>query len=195
MTRMRRPVAMAVALVAAVTPSMAFAAEGMPQLNFANPLTTAQAVWLLVIFGGLYMLLKDWGLPQVAAVVDARNASILADLEAAKQAKAAGDAAVAELTALTRQAQAEAQGQVNDAVTRARQEAAAKAAEANARLERQLAEAEKQIHAARTAAMGALRDVADETCHLILGRLLGDSPDRDATSVAVGQAIAARGQG
>ena len=194
-TRMVMRIGVAAAVLAAVTPSLAWAAEGMPQLNFANPLTVAQAVWLLVIFGGLYMLVKDWGLPQVAAVVDARNASITADLEAARQAKVAGDAAVAELNAVTRKAQADAQGQINDAVTRAKQAAAAQAAEANARLEAQLAEAEKQIHAARTAAMGALREVADETCHLILGRLLGGVPDRAATNAAVGDAIAARGLG
>ena len=68
--------------------SAAHAAEkGMPQLNFANPLTLAQVVWLAIIFFALYLLLDRWALPKVSEVLDMRASKIAADLDAAKQAR------------------------------------------------------------------------------------------------------------
>ena len=39
----------------------------MPQLDFANPLTTSQVVWGAIIFVVLYVLLSRIGLPKVGA--------------------------------------------------------------------------------------------------------------------------------
>ncbi len=102
--------------------SAAQAAEkkgGMPQLDFANPLTIAQVVWLAIIFVVLYLLLSRWALPQVGAVLEQRANRIQGDLEAAKTAKASADAAVVELTAASRQAQATAQAEIAGAVATA----------------------------------------------------------------------------
>lgn len=184
---------LAVAVAAAALPTPARAAEGMPQLDFSNPLTVGQAIWMLIIFLVLYLLVKNWGLPKVATVVEARNASILSDLEAARAAKTAGDAAMAEMEATTRKAHADAQREIADAVSAAKAQAAIRAAELNARLDAKMAEAEAQIGAARTAAMGALREVAGETTQLIMGRLLGTQADRASTDAAVAQVMAARG--
>jgi F-type H+-transporting ATPase subunit b len=167
--------------------------KGMPQLDFGNPLTIAQVVWLAIIFVVLYMLLDRWALPQVAEVLEMRAATIGADLEAARAAKAEADAAVAELTAATRSAQAGAQSQITAAVDAAKAEAAARNAEQNAKLEAQLAEAEHRIAAARAAAVGALRSVATETAALVVHRLSGLAPDAHAIDAAVGDALAARG--
>ncbi len=118
---MRRPALLAFA-AAAAAPAAALAAEGMPQLDFGNPLTISQVVWLALIFVGLYLLLNNWALPQVADVLAKRAATIGADLEAARSAKLAADAAVAEFTAGTRQAQTDAQAQVTAATDRAKRE-------------------------------------------------------------------------
>jgi len=203
------PVACGIVLLAASLPTVLLAATttpasppaaaapgaaqvGMPQLNFANPLTTSQVVWMFVIFLALYVLVSRWGLPQVAEVVDSRAARIAGDLDAARQAKAEADAAVAELTAATRRAQAEAQGRIAEAVSQAKQEAAEQARTLNDKLEAQLAEAESRIAAARQAAMGALRQVAVETTATIVGRLAGEPPAPDAVDAAVGRAMTAR---
>jgi F-type H+-transporting ATPase subunit b len=95
----------AAAAASALVPSLAFAQEaaehGMPQLDFANPLTISQVVWLAIIFFALYLLLSRWALPQVASVIEARGSSIAEDLNAARRAKAQADAAVAEFTQAT----------------------------------------------------------------------------------------------
>lgn len=165
---------------------------GMPQLDFANPLTISQVVWLAIIFVVLYLLLSRWALPLVEAVLEQRAARIRGDLEAAQAAKSAADTAVAELTAATRTAQATAQAEIAGAVAAATQAAAAQSATLNARLDKQLAEAEQRIGAARAAAMGALRSVATDTAAAVVTRLVGSAPAAGTVEAAVDAALAAR---
>jgi F-type H+-transporting ATPase subunit b len=194
-----RPAAMRALILASsalLLPVAGRAAEkGMPQLDFANPLTVSQVVWGAIIFVLLYVLMSRWALPKVATVVDARHASITGDLETARMAKAEADRAVRELTDATRQARAEAQAEVASATQRAKAEAAAKAAEMNQRLDAQLVEAEGRIGQARAAAMGALRQVAGETATAVITRLTGRAPDAATVDHAVGDLLAASGQG
>ena len=70
----------------------------MPQLDFSNPLTIAQVVWMAIIFGLLYYILARYALPQVAEVLEGRASRIAVDLDSARAAKAQADAAVAEIT-------------------------------------------------------------------------------------------------
>ncbi|MBU6499664.1 MAG: F0F1 ATP synthase subunit B' [Rhodospirillales bacterium] len=175
--------------------SAAFAQEapkGMPQLDFHNPLTISQVVWLALIFLALYLLLSRWALPQVADVLELRAGTIGRDLEAARAAKAQADAAVAELTSATRAAQAGAQAEIAAAVAAAKQAAGEQAARLNARLEAQLHTAETQIAAARDAAMGALRQVAGETAGVVVTKLTGMVADAPRVEAAVAAAMAAR---
>ena len=60
----------------------------MPQLDFANPLTTSQVVWGAIIFAVLYVLLSRIGLPKVGEVLEERARHIAADLETAQASKA-----------------------------------------------------------------------------------------------------------
>jgi len=183
------------ALSAASLPTAALAAEGMPQLDFANPLTVSQIVWGALIFLVLFVTFSTWGLPRVGSVLAEREARISGDLEAARDAKANADAAVEELNATIAKAKSEAQSAINAAVAQAKAEAAARTQTLNERLEQQLQAAEQQIAAARAAAMGALREVATETASLVVGRLTGTTPANDVIENAVGAALAARGQG
>jgi F-type H+-transporting ATPase subunit b len=170
-------------------------ADGMPQLDFANPLTTWQVIWGAIIFILFYLLVSRWGLPQVGNVLEMRAATIANNLDAAGGAKAQADKAVAELNEAIRSAQAGAQAEITRAIDAAKQSAAEQSARLNARLDAQLASAEQQIGAARTAALGALRQVATETASVVIGRLTGAAPDRAALDAAIGAELAARGQG
>jgi F-type H+-transporting ATPase subunit b len=190
-----RPLAGAILAGVLLTGHAARAAEGMPQLDFANPMTIAQVVWGGIIFFVLYLLLANWALPKVGTVLEHRAATITADLEAAREAKEAADAAVADMMEATRQAQATAQAEISAAVARAKAEADAQAATLNARLEAQVAEAEQRIAATRTAAIGALRGVATETTSALIARLTGWPAENARVDTAVGVALAARGQG
>ncbi len=166
----------------------------MPQLDFHSPLTVSQVVWMALIFAGLYVLFARWGLPRVASVIEERRAAIDGDLSTAWAAKGQSDAAVAELTEATRNARAEAQAAITSASDQAKSEAAARATEMNATLDVQLHEAEGRIAEARSAAMGALRQVAGETATAVITRLTGNAPDSARVDAAVGSLLAARGQ-
>lgn len=165
----------------------------MPQFDFSNPLTLAQVIWMLLIFGALYLLLARWALPQVGSLLEERAARINADLDSARLAKADADQAIAELQEATRRASAEAQAAIASAVAQAKSQAAEQARLADERLEAQLAEAEARIAAARSAAMGALRQVATETAADLLARLTGRPADQASLGQAVESALAARG--
>ena len=92
-----------------------------------------------------------------------------------------------------RRASTESQAGIARAIAEAKAEAAVEARAADERLEAQLAQAEQRIHAARNAAVGALREVALETAHSVVTRLTGHAANDGALSVAVDGAIAARG--
>jgi F-type H+-transporting ATPase subunit b len=191
-----RPTAAVIAVGYSLLSSAAFAAEqkeGMPQLDFANPLTLAQVVWLAIIFFALYVVLSRWALPQVAAVLEARAATIGADLEAARSAKLEADAAVAELTEANIRAHATAQAEIGAALAQAKQAAQAQSAELNARLDSQLKDAEQRIAASRAAALGALRQVSTDAAETVVSRLTGLAPDAASVERAVGNVLALRG--
>jgi F-type H+-transporting ATPase subunit b len=167
-------------------------AEGMPQLDFANPLTTSQVVWGAIIFVVLYILLSRIGLPRVGEVIEQRAQHIAADLETARASKAQADAAAREVAEATARARAEAQAAINAALDAAKQESAARIAALNERLERQLQEAEAQIGAARAGAMRALRQVATDTAANVISRLTGAPADPQRLDGAIGTVLAAR---
>jgi F-type H+-transporting ATPase subunit b len=156
----------------------------MPQLDFANPLMASTLVWLFIIFGLLYFVLKTYALPQVASVLELRAERIRADLDAAKTAQAQGEAALEEIRSATAQARAEARTAVATAMAEAQAKAAADAEAINARLAQQVNEAEERVRTARDVAMGALREVAHSTAQAMLTRL-GVSAAANTVNAAV----------
>lgn len=169
---------------------------GMPQLNFGHPLVVAQVVWLLIIFGLLYVTMERVALPGVARVLEERKRRIDGDLEAAQAAKARADQAMAEHRTATAKARSEGQAAIAEASQRAQAEAARRSEELNARLNAQIEAAEKRIAAARDSAMGALRQVSADTTEAVVSRLIGGAAtaDRAAVERAVDGELAARGR-
>jgi F-type H+-transporting ATPase subunit b len=176
-----------------VTTASAARAEGMPQLEFANPLLLAQVVWGAIIFAGFYYAASRMGLPKVGEILAMRESTIGDDLEQARLAKAKAENAMADLNEARRRAYAEGQAALNTAMQRAKTDAAEQAARLNDRLDRQLKESESQIAAARNQALGALRGITIETAEAVIGRVTGRAADHGRVSVAVGALLAKRG--
>ena len=180
--------------MAGAEPEAGGASQGMPQLAFGNPLVLSQVVWMAVIFLALYLLLAHWALPQVASVLRHRESTIQADLDAARAAKSRADAAVRELTEASARARAESQAAITKAADEAKRQAAVQAEALKARLEEQLQVAEARIAAARSAALGALREVATDAAATVVSRLTSRPADHAAIERAVASALSARGQ-
>ena len=170
-------------------------AEGMPQMDFKNPLTTSQVVWGTLIFVVLYILASRFALPKVAKVLEERAAHIARDLQTAQASKTQADAGMAEAVTATAKARSEAQAAINAALDAAKGAAATQAGVLNERLEKQLSDAEAQIGQARAQAMNALREVATETAATVVARLTGMAPNQRRLDGAIGTALAARGAG
>lgn len=190
----RMPRLLRFATIALLLAPSAAMAEGMPQLNFNNPLTLDQVGWGAVIFVLLFLLCWKWALPKVDSVLELRASTIAADLDTARSAKAEADSAITEMDTAIVRARGEAQAAINAAVEKAKQEAAARSAVLNERLDAQLQEAEQRIAAAQTAAMRALRVVATDAAGTLIARLTGSAPDQRRVEAAVSGALAARGQ-
>lgn len=195
---------MFLAALAAALPTIAIAAstsavpvDGMPQLAFGHPeqgrLLVGQMVWLLLIFAAMYFLMANVALPRVGAVIESRHARIAADLEAAQAAKLEADGSMAAHRSATDAARAEARAAVAGAVHAAQDDADAKSAALAARLNKQIADAEAQIDAARASAMGAIRGVATDTAEALVARLVGRA-DRATVEAAVGRVLASSGR-
>jgi len=192
MFSLRRIMKSAVYLFGVPTVAMA---DGLPQLDFGNKLTTYQVVWGALIFVILYVLASRTALPKVEAVLEERARRIAGDLESAKDAKARADAGIKAATDATAQARSEAQAAINTALETSKQAAAAQSAALNERLDRQLKEAEGQIAAARGAALAALPGVATDTAIALIMRLTGTAPDPVKLRGAIDDVMAARGAG
>ena len=178
-----------------LTPSVAGAAEGMPQLDFANPLTLSQVVWLGIIFLAFYLLLSGSALPRVREVLHTRAERIETDLTTARTAKEQADQSTASVLDATRAARSAAQARIAEAVNQAKGDAAARAQADDERLNAQLVAAEARIKAGQAAAMGALRQVASETAGVVVQRLTGQAPPSATVDSTVGSVLAARGLG
>jgi F-type H+-transporting ATPase subunit b len=170
-------------------------ADTLPQMDFANVLTTYQVLWGAVIFLILYILASRTALPKVAAVLEARAERIAGDLDDARNSKARADAGIQAASDATAKARSEAQAAINAALESSKQAAASQAATLNERLDQQLKEAEGQIAAARGAALAALPGVAADTAIALITRLTGVAPDPIRLSGAIDAAVAARAAG
>ncbi len=168
-------------------------ADGLPQLDFANKLTTYQVVWGVAIFVILYVLASRTALPKVEAVLEERARRIAADLDGAKDARTRADSGIQAAADATAKARSEAQVAINTALDAAKEAALTRAAAENARLEKQLKEAEGQIASARSAALAALPGVATDTAIALITRLTGAAPDAAKLNGAIAAALASRG--
>ncbi len=149
--------------------------SGLPQFDLNQ--WPGQMVWMLIIFGILFLLFRYVFVPKVGGTIAEREDKIGGDIKEARrlrdeaevQAKAAADEVA--------QARARAQRLAADAKAAASAETERRQAEDEARLGQLLTDAETRINAARAEAMTHVRGIAAETTEAIVGRLTGASPD------------------
>ena len=152
---------------------------------FESSTYASQLVSLLIAFVALYLIVSRIALPRVGGVIDARANAIEGDLSAAQKLKDESDAALKAYETELASARSKAQAIGNE--TREKLNAAAEA-ERKAlehKLAGKLADAEKQIAATRTRAMGNVRSIAADAAGAIVQRLTGTAPDATTVGKAV----------
>lgn len=167
----------------AATPPSTQHGGGFPP--FQKETFPAQLLWLAVFFIALYLVASRLALPRVGSIIADRRARIAGDLAEAARMKSDADAAIA--TYEKELADARARAQAIAAETRNRLDAEAeqhrKVVEAD--LHGRIAEAEKTITAAKSAAMTNVRGIAEDVAIAIVTRLSGTPPSKAAAAAAV----------
>lgn len=161
---------------------------GMPQLDFST--FPNQIFWLVVTLVVIYLILSRISLPRIGSVLAERKGAITNDLAAAEELKHKAVAA---------------EQAYNDALARARVEAAKIVAEARAEIQKDLdkemakadvaisakaAESEKRIGEIRAGALEAVTAVAKDTAKELVSALGGK-----ADAASVNAAVSARLKG
>ena len=175
---------LAVALLAAFS-DVAMAESAMPQMDFSNPLTLAQVIWMAVIMLVLYVLMARWALPQLGGVIENRKRRIDDDLKAATQARTEATRIVAEVEQAIRNAHSEGQAAIATAMAGAKDKVRIEEEALKARLDAELNRAKGEIEQTRRAALAVLRPVAEDVTRALVERLTG----RPAERVVIGQAL------
>lgn len=179
-----------------VAPLGAWAAEGakkagMPQLE--PTAFTPQVIWLVVIFVGLYLLLRRFALPRIAEVLDQRRERIADDLDKAEKLKTEAELVLSEYEKATAEGLAASQAALREAADVVSDGAAKRQAELAEKLARDIGAAEARIAKAREAAVGNVGSAAAEIAQAATERLIGVRiGDKDAAG-AVGAAAKERG--
>jgi F-type H+-transporting ATPase subunit b len=153
---------------------------GMPQLDFST--FPNQIFWLLVTLCVIYFVLSRVALPRIGAILAERKGTITNDLAAAEELK---------------QKAVDAEKAYQDALTRARTEAAKIVAEAKADIQKDLdkatakadtqiaaktAESEVAIGEIRAGAADAVAEVARDTARELVAALGGSVDARTVTA-------------
>ncbi len=152
----------------------------MPQLDFST--FPNQIFWLLVTLVVIYLVLSRVALPRIGSVLAERKGTITNDLAAAEELKQkAVDAEKAYNDALTR-ARNEAAKIVADAKADIQKDLDAATAVANAQIAAKTAESEKSIGEIRAGAADAIAEVARDTARELVAALGGAVDARTVTA-------------
>jgi F-type H+-transporting ATPase subunit b len=160
----------------------------MPQLEQIDTYT-AQLIWMVIVFTGLYLIMVKIALPRIGAALEGRQARLDADLERASALKEEADGVLAAYE----RALAVAHGEGQETLRQVAQEISALAAqrqgEVSERLSSDLWAAEGRIAAAKAGAMESVRMVAGEAAAAATERLIGTAPKAERIIEAVDAAM------
>jgi F-type H+-transporting ATPase subunit b len=144
------------------------------QENFAP-----QIVWLIGIFGILYLLMSRVALPRVGGILENRETKIASDLEASREMQAKAQAAARANEENIRLRREEAQAIGRDAQQKIANEAAAQRTRAETEAAEKIRAAEARISAAKTQALGNVEQIAIDAAASIIEKLSGAGVDKD----------------
>jgi F-type H+-transporting ATPase subunit b len=162
----------------------------MPQ--FDPTFYSTQLFWLFVTFVLLYVLMSTWAMPKIGAVLEERQRKIDDNLDKASELKAEAEAAIALYEKALSQSRAQAQEtlrQSAEALVKRSEERQRQLAE---RLAQEIKAGEARILAAKTEALGHVREVAADVAASIAQKLTGVTLDQGKAATAVLSAIEER---
>ncbi|MGQ0456416.1 MAG: F0F1 ATP synthase subunit B [Hyphomicrobium sp.] len=144
---------------------------GLPQLNTQD--FAPQLIWLVAMFGLLYLILSRVALPRVGEVLAERRDRIARDLDAAAKLKSDTDKALADYEKALAEARSKASGIAKQTRQTLASETDAERAKVEKQLSAKLQDAEARIAATKAKALASVSEIAADTAAAIVGKLIG----------------------
>lgn len=143
-----------------------------------------QLVWLVLVFGVLYLLMSRLALPQVAAILATRENTISSNLDAARDLQVKAQAADAENNATLRSKKDEAQAIGREGQQKIAAEIGALRSSAEKKFSEEIAAAEARIAAEKAEALTHVESLAKEAAASIIAKLTGAQVDAKTLAAA-----------
>ena len=162
----------------------------MPQLEVST--FVPQLFWLAVTFVVLYLLMAKIGLPRVGGLIEARRKRIDDDLARAAQLKTEAEVTLAAYQQALAAARAQSQAAVKETTDRLAADAAERQRQLGESLAQRIAEAEREIAAAKQRALAEMHEIAVEVARSVTEKVTGAAADPASLTTAVDRALAER---
>ena len=165
--------------------NLAQAAEsgGMPQLD--PEFWFSQIFWLIITFGILYLVLSKFILPKISDNLESRKSQILENIEAAEKQREDSDAKLKEYDEIISKSKLEANSIFNQAREKAIKDISAKRQVLDKQIDKEIAEAEKEIDVLKKSAPNKINKIAIETSSELLQKLIGAEVNNSSISAIV----------
>ena len=163
----------------------------MPQMDPTS--FSPQAVWLVITFIALFVVMWKVAVPNIAGALEARQRRINDNLDRAAEIKREAEAALEAYEAAMADARARASAAVAEAAARLATEAAERGSALADELATQIDDSEARIAKAVDEALGDVGAVAAEAAGAAMQRLIGEAADGAAIDAAVAAAMKAQG--
>ena len=137
----------------------------------------------------LYLLISRIAVPRIGGILEERSRRIEDDFAAAQRMKDESEAALAPTRSRSPRRAIAPRRSATRPATRLHAEGEERRKALEAKLNAELAEAEKQIAATKTAAMTNVRGIAVDAAAAIVERLIGTAPPAPAVAAAVDEAL------
>ena len=157
----------------------------MPQLSQLGEVLASQLFWLAITLGFIFFVIARGMVPKIQGTVQARDAKIASDLEAAQAARSAAEATEEAWRERKDAARAEAARLAQEAKQAAARDTEAKARKAADKLNAKVEAAEGKIRDAVQSARAEIEAVAAEATQEMIQRLTGLRVDRQEAAEAV----------
>ncbi len=157
----------------------------MPQIAQIGEIFASQLFWLAIFFGAIFVVIGLGMLPKIQSTVDARDARIAADLEAAHGAREAAEALEEDYRQGMDKSRAEAAALAAEAKANAARATEKSIAKADAAIGTKIDAATARIAEARAAALSEIEGVAVEAARDMIAKVAGIDVDPATARAAV----------
>ena len=156
---------------------------GMPQLN--PEFWISQIVWLLITFGGLYLVLSKIVLPKISDNLEARKSQILENIETAEKQREESEKKVKEFEKIILDKKIEAKNYFNEVRQKILKDISKKKTSLENDINNEISIAEEEINKLKKNSYDKITKISIETSSDIIKKLIGEEVNNSSISAIV----------